>query len=149
MAMRYHWGLGIGHTYSHGRDVYSQQGPTTSDLSDSSVQAFDASRGAGDGEKQNDSDEHLPVKASEPQDAGDAGDEHLATEREDVEDVGDERLPVTQTIELEDTADSDASTTDDSDEDGSSCDEQEGDCDSGDLQVEEESLELYHTYHSE
>lgn len=25
MAMRYHWGLGIGHTYSHGRNVPSQQ----------------------------------------------------------------------------------------------------------------------------
>ncbi|KJA15800.1 hypothetical protein HYPSUDRAFT_148660 [Hypholoma sublateritium FD-334 SS-4] len=25
MTMRYHWGLGVGHTYSHGRDVRSQQ----------------------------------------------------------------------------------------------------------------------------
>lgn len=31
--MRYHWGLGIGHTYSHGRDVRSQRypAPTTAD----------------------------------------------------------------------------------------------------------------------
>lgn len=25
MAMRYHWGLGIGHTYSHGQSCQSQQ----------------------------------------------------------------------------------------------------------------------------
>ena len=25
MLMRYHWGLGIGHTYSHGRNIPSQQ----------------------------------------------------------------------------------------------------------------------------
>ena len=25
MTMRYHWGLGVGHTYSHHRDVRSQQ----------------------------------------------------------------------------------------------------------------------------
>lgn len=25
MVMRYHWGLGIGHNYSHGQDIRSQQ----------------------------------------------------------------------------------------------------------------------------
>lgn len=29
MIMRYHWGLGIGHKYSHGRDTNSQQNSTT------------------------------------------------------------------------------------------------------------------------
>ncbi|KJA18100.1 hypothetical protein HYPSUDRAFT_145489 [Hypholoma sublateritium FD-334 SS-4] len=31
MAMRYHWGLGIGHTYSHGRSVPSQHDSDTSE----------------------------------------------------------------------------------------------------------------------
>lgn len=26
--MRYHWGLGIGHTYSHGQDIFSHQHST-------------------------------------------------------------------------------------------------------------------------
>ena len=29
MAMRYHWGLGIGHAYSHGKEDHSQQSTTS------------------------------------------------------------------------------------------------------------------------
>lgn len=32
--MRYHWGLGIGHVYSHGKDIRSQQVPTALPIDD-------------------------------------------------------------------------------------------------------------------
>lgn len=35
MAMRYHWGWGIGHTYSRGRDSGPHERSTTSNLTDS------------------------------------------------------------------------------------------------------------------
>lgn len=63
--MRYHWGLGVGHTYSHGRDVHSQKYSTVSStceaggleedsegLPDSSTQAVNISGGEGNN-KQN------------------------------------------------------------------------------------------------
>ncbi len=34
MAMRYHWGWGIGHTYSHGRDAGHHERSATSKLTD-------------------------------------------------------------------------------------------------------------------
>ena len=32
--MRYHWGLGIGHVYSHGKDIQSQQDPIALPIDD-------------------------------------------------------------------------------------------------------------------
>lgn len=114
--MRYHWGLGIGHTYSHSRNVDCQQlsadspneadGVEEEDHSDTPTEAIDISGGAA-AEKPNEDDKCL--QDSEPEDMGDA----------DVDSAV--------------SSDSDASTSND----GSSYDSDEDD---------EERLELYHTY---
>lgn len=128
MAMRYHWGLGIGHVYSHGKEDHSQQSstaPSTSgneNPSDISHTAQNADGAPGDNVKENEAEE-------------DSEELNASEGRLEVSRVGQDIIGgagVDNTEEL----DSDASTTD-SDE-GLTSDEED-----------EETLELYDTYQSE
>lgn len=92
--MRYHWGLGIGHTYSHDRDVRSQKystasstceadghdGPEEEDRSDSSTQAdkLKNSGGTCDKGKQNESTSDVRLQVSEPEPEDSTGESVVA-----------------------------------------------------------------------
>lgn len=77
MVMRYHWGLGIGHTYSHDREISSKQHlkPASDDNPDpeeaeltSTLGHITAATGGAQGEDQSDdsdSSESEPEKKSE------------------------------------------------------------------------------------
>lgn len=141
--MRYHWGLGIGHTYSHSQDAYPQQYSMASnspneadsteeeDPSDAPNQTSNVSGGAGAEKPDEDNDQLQDSEvATQALDiSGGPGAEKpnegrlqdLAPEDADDEDV-------------DSAGSSDAGTSDDGSAYGSDAED-------------EERLELYHMYH--
>lgn len=128
--MRYHWGLGVGHAYSHDRDVLLQKysttsstceadGPEEEDTSGSSApsQADNVSGDAGGSEKQNELERNERLHVSEPEDESSA---NARAVNDEADASGD-----------------------------SSSDSESGSSDSSDDREDfnnEERLELYHTY---
>lgn len=139
--MRYHWGLGVGHAYSHDRDVLSQKYSTTGpeeDPSGSSTQADDVSGdAAGANEKQNESNERLQISEPEPEDAGDVDVNNGRTEESESDLANAKTRENAANDELESDGDSESVSSDSS-----------NDCDREDFNNEEQ-LELYHTYNPE
>ena len=157
MAMRYHWGLGIGHAYSHGKEDHSQQSTTSpstsgeknpSDIltsaqenpSDISTSGEENSSDISTSGKENPSD--ISHTAQNPDEApGNNVKEIEAEEEEQNESEG--RLEVSSASQ--DTGGVGVGNAEEYDSYASATDSDESISDEED----EEILELYHTYQSE
>ncbi|KJA26291.1 hypothetical protein HYPSUDRAFT_133110, partial [Hypholoma sublateritium FD-334 SS-4] len=151
MVMRYHWGLGVGHTYSHGRDVLLQKDSTTSSTSEADgpdeedpsgssapIQADNVSGDAGGSEKENELEinKRLHRGVSEPEDVDDAAgatNGHI----QEVQSASDSNANARV---VSDEADASGDSDSESGSSNSSDDREDFDND--------EDLELYHTYNS-
>lgn len=81
--MRYHWSLGIGHTYSHGTNVNQNRGHHTS--LQESVEPHHEEAGS------NDADKHSGPAILEEEEDPDPDDPELAMDERENEDLGPEQ----------------------------------------------------------
>lgn len=137
MVMRYHWGLGIGHTYSHSRDIPSQQYPAP--LFDKNLEAAE--------EVPCESGNSAPAAVDTS--AGDENDNVPEPNDQDPEDPGDQE-------DQEDQEDQDPEDREDQEGQDLDCDSAEAGCDASDDsdgdysdRDDRELLELHETYHSD
>lgn len=128
MVMRYHWGLGIGHTYSHIRDIPSQQ--YLAPLSDKNLEAA----------------EEIPCESGSSAPA--AVDASAGNEIDDVPEPNDQ--------DQDDQDDQDPEDREDQEDQDLDCDSGEAGCDASDDsdgdysdRDDQELLELHETYHSD
>lgn len=159
--MRYHWGLGIGHTYSHGRDVHSQQYSAPTSAQDPEVTQ---PKTPPDGSQRTHANLEKPNTEEEPEheiELDDSEAEHQIVAPEILCDgspkiSADLELPNVEEKQEEEMEphDSGAGHRDGdldshSEDSGSASDDESDMSQSDDQENDEDFLEMYETYHSD